>query len=181
MRHHTTAYPVTAAPGLLSALAGQVSLTAAAQQQAQRTTLGQPSYVPRPTRPADPAPVAPADPAADSWQHNVVAFLRLLDTPPSFNPLNTERATLLAFPVLRAGWTDAAPLPADRYPLAPGRGGLYVNESLVLTLGMILRTVGYNRQAPVLFDGKGRILDGFHRLLACAEYGVRAYFIQLDY
>ena len=189
--HRTYLPTFTADPGLLAALTQQAELTATAHHTAQRRALG----IDAPTGPVTvPArlPVGlPPDPAADSWAYNVGAFLRLIDTAGmSHNPYNARRAELLAFPVLGAGWTEEnlplfgppSPVPSPAaWPLAPGRGALYVNETLELMQGMIIRTVGYDRHAPVLLDRHGRILDGFHRLLACARLGLRAYFVQLDY
>ncbi len=194
MAHPHFVSRLTLAPGLFSALAAQATLTDTAQQRAQYHAVGKfpPATVPTSAdRGVPPAFYAP--PAADvSWQRNVTAFLRLLGTSlRSWNALN-DHTPFEGVAVLRYGlapsrlFNKPGPLRPDLYPLAPGRSepngnGYACNENLVRHYQQVLEVAGFDRRAPVLLDREGRILDGYHRLMACQQSGIRAYFVQLDY
>lgn len=146
---------------------------------------------------SQPAPLAyEPHPEAASWQHNLSGFLRSMNsTSYSANPYNDHRCFAQA-PVLKSGWDDAPDaarfiatnggwsdaIEASRALVAPGRfNGHEHNKCLVQRFQYLLGVSGFDKRFPVLFDRNGQLLDGWHRLLACALTESRYFFLQLDF
>lgn len=169
--------------GLTQALALNAAELDTRQAHLQARALKQ-DLVPGPRPNASALPAAPLayepQPEAAAWQRNLAGFLRQFHAPVrSLNPYNDHRF-FAAAPVLRCGWADA-PTPAS-VGLAAGRADLGpANRSLVHRFRLLLELSGFDKRFPVLLDGQGRVLDGWHRLLACAESGQRFYFLQLNF
>ena len=181
--------------GLAQALALNAAELDNKQQFAQLHALKK--DVPFGRGPAELAPQAyDPHPEAAAWQRNVAGFLQRLHTvASSANPYNDHRFFTHA-PVLSSGWAEAPEAArftalnngwanaADvaRALVAPGRSdsGPH-NAALVNRFRLLLEVSGFDKRFPVLLDRNGLLLDGWHRLLACAQTGQRYFFLQLDF
>lgn len=182
MRSHRLSIPTS---GLTTALALSVAATDTRRRQTQATALFRGSG---PVQPGPPAPLPLAvepQPEAAAWAHNLEGFLTLLEAPGySANPYNDHRFFAHA-PVLNGGWANVPP--GFEYHLAPGRSevsaGLFgpFNSQLTTRFERLLLVAGFDKRYPVLFDRNGLILDGLHRLKACATTESRFYFLRLDF
>ena len=148
--------------------------------------------------PAELAPQAYDDPhpEAAAWQRNVAGFLRQFHSVVrSVNPYNDHRFFVHA-PVLNSGWAEAPEaarfttlhigfdeaLAVAQALVAPGRSDYdRPNIGLVHRFRLLLEVSGFDKRFPVLLDRNGLLLDGWHRLLACAQTGQRYFFLQLDF
>lgn len=184
--------PVT---GLSQALALNAAELDKKQAFAQLHTLRK--NVPFGAGKSQPAPLAyEPHPEAASFQHNLAGFLQSMNSASrSANPYNDHRYFTQA-PVLKSGWADAPAVArliaaqsgradaveASRALVAPGRfDGSGHNVALVQRFQYLLGVSGFDKRFPVLFDRNGQLLDGWHRLLACALTESRYFFLQLDF
>jgi len=184
--------PVT---GLSQALALNAAELDKKQAFAQLHTLRK--NVPFGTGKSQPAPLAyEPHPEAASFQHNLAGFLQSMNSEArSANPYNDHRYFTQA-PVLKSGWADAPAavrliasqsyradvVEASQALLAPGRfNGRSHNECLVNRFQKLLGVSGFDKRFPILLDRNGQLLDGWHRLLACALTESRYFFLQLDF
>jgi hypothetical protein len=175
----------TPVSGLSQALALSVATVDNSRRLTQASTLFKSLA---PLTPGLPEPVPQAVepcPEAAAWSRNVEQFLQLLNAPThNANPYNDHRFFAHAR-VLNGGWMDVPP--GFAYHLAPGRADVgaglnsAANSALVRRFAHLLGIAGFDERYPVLFDREGLILDGLHRLRACAQSGCRFYFLRLDF
>lgn len=177
--------PCTPVAGLSYALALSVEAVDSSRRQLQASTFCR-GLAPCVPGPPDLAPLAVEPcPEAGAWERNTRRFLALVHSATrNPNPYN-DHGHLAHAAVVCAGWGHVPP--GFAYPLAPGRAAVRAgldgpeNTALVRRFALLLAVAGFDKRYPVLFDGGGNILDGLHRLRACAKTNERFYFLQLDF
>lgn len=175
----------TPVSGLSQALALSVAVGDDCRRLAQSTAFFK-GLRPPESGPAAQVPLAvEPHPESAAWGRNVERFLQLVNAPASSrNPYNDHRFFAHA-PALGGGWGEVPP--GFAYVLAPGRAGVRAgldgpeNSALVSRYERLLAVAGFDKRYPVLFDRDGLILDGLHRLRACANAGCRFYYLRLDF